>query len=542
MIVATTAVAVREYRVGRVRLVDETYRALRVNSGVAVERLSAALAERARLTAVWAGLETSQDLAVDDVDKRLSASLAELTGMLDEQSQAVAMRPPRQLLSASDPARLTGTAPPLPGVVMDAVDAAEPGVMIRGSTSDGGMIVSTADVISRVDESVLGRIAVWTPLERFLAGALPLELRTLELRSDDGTVLFRGAGVRGPAGDYLWARDSAWTDAGPLIVGVARSRTEVTAELRSRARQLVTLAVVFLLLTLPGALLVVRSATSGLGRLTRAARELDALSPEPLPPVSRWAPREVRVLADAMDSMIFRLEDAREEISKSESLAAIGMLTKSLAHEIRTPLSVLRAGTEVLARSPRADARQREVSEMLQMEVERLARLVDDLLVFGRPSPPMLAEMDLRAICEDALDALEPEAVEKGVQLSLDGESAVLDGDADKLRQVVVNLVVNGVRACEGGGTVTVRTGSDGDTVMLDVVDDGVGIPPERVSEIWTPLFTTHASGTGLGLPIVRQLVEAHGGSIDVESEPGRGTRFRVSLPVAGSKSGSEKG
>jgi len=542
MIVATVAVTVREYRVGRERLVDETYRTLRVNSGVAVERLSAALAERARLTSVWAGLETSQDLAVDDVDKRLSGSLAELTGMLDEGSQAVAMRPPDKLLSASDPARLAGTGPPLPHFVGQAVDAHGPGVTIHRSASDGGMIVSTADVVSRVDGSVLGRIAVWTPLERFLAGALPLELRTLELKADDGTVLFRGAGVRGPAGEYLWARDTARTDAGPLIVGVARPRAEVTAELRSRARQLVTLAAVFLLFTLPGALLVVRSATSGLGRLTRAARELDAHSPAPLPPASRWAPREVRVLADAMDSMIVRLEDAREEIAKSESLAAIGMLTKSLAHEIRTPLSVLRAGTEVLARSPRADARQREVSEMLQMEVERLARLVDDLLVFGRPSPPVLAEMDLRDVSADALGALETEAVEKGVRLSLDGDPAALEGDADKLRQVVVNLVVNGVRACEGGGTVTVRTGSDGDTVVLDVEDDGVGIAPGRMSEIWTPLFTTHASGTGLGLPIVRQLVEAHGGSIDVESEPGRGTRFRVSLPVSGSKSGSEKG
>jgi signal transduction histidine kinase len=538
MVVATVAFAVREYRVGRERLVDETYHTLRASAGVAAERLSAALAERERLTSVWAGLETSQDLAVDDVDKRLSGSLAELTAMLDEGTEAVAIRPPDRLLSASDAARLAGAASPLPAVVVQAVDAPEAGLTIHGAGSDGGTVVSTADVTSRVDGSKLGRIAVWTPLGRFLAGALPLELETLELRAADGSVLFRGADVRGPSADYLWASDTAQTAAGALSVSVARARVELTTELRTNARQLVTLAAVFLLLTLPGTLLVVRSATSELGRLTRAARELDAHSPEALPPVSRWAPREVRVLADAIDAMIVRLGQAREELARSESLAAIGMLTKSLAHEIRTPLSVLRAGTEMLARSSQSDARQREVSEMLQMEVERLARLVDDLLVFGRPSPPVPSEMDLRDVCEDALSALEAEAAEVQVGLSLDGGPASLRGDADKLRQVVVNLVVNAVRACEGGGTVVVRTARSNDTVSLEVEDDGVGIPPERLSEIWTPLFTTHASGTGLGLPIVKQLVEAHDGTVEVESEPGHGTCVRVTLPKNGPENG----
>ncbi len=237
MVLATVAVAVREYRVGRERLVDETYHTLQVNAGVAAERLGAALAERARLTSVWAGLETSQDLAVDDVDKRLSGSLAELAGMLDENTQAVAMRLPDRLLSASDPARLAGTAPPLPAVVLHAVDAPRPGLTVHGSGSGSGSgdgtLVSTADVVSRVDGGVLGRVAVWTPLERFLAGALPLELRTLELRDASGAVLFRGADVRGSVDDYLWARDTTETVAGPLSVGVARARAEVTAELRA---------------------------------------------------------------------------------------------------------------------------------------------------------------------------------------------------------------------------------------------------------------------------------------------------------------------
>ncbi len=538
MTLATVAVVVREYGVGRKRLVGETVRALQVRAGVAGERLAAALAERKRLASVWAGLETSQDLAVDDVDKRLSGSLSELSHMLGQGTEAVGVRLPERLLAASDPARLADSAPPLPPLVWKAIDAPGTGLTVRAGATGGGEVIATANVVSRADGTLLGRLAVWTPLKRFLDQALPLELGTLEVSDTAGVVLFRGHDVSGPSVGYLWARDTVPTVVGPLSVGVARPRAELTSELKARGRQLVTLALVFLLLALPVTLLVVRSATSGLGRLTRAARELDALDPEPLPPVSRWAPREVQVLGDAMDAMIARLEHAREEVARSESLAAVGMLTKSLAHEIRTPLSVLRAGTEMLQRSTAADPRQQEVSQMLQMEVERLTRLVDDLLVFGRPSAPVLAKMELARVCEDALSALEPEATEKDVRLSLDGGTSTLEGDADQLRQVVVNLVGNAIRACEGGGVVQVRTTSRDGQVVLEVEDDGVGIPAEGLAEIWTPLFTTHPSGTGLGLPIVKQLVEAHGGAIDVESEPGRGTRMRVTLPADGSEDG----
>ena len=534
IVVATLAVAAREYRAGEQQLVAESYRALQFRAGFAADRLADALAERQRVAALWAELETSQDLVVDDVDKRISGSLADLARMLGPGSEAVAAhRHPgvgEVVLAASDPARLESDGPPLPPAVDSALVSASAGLTLK----DGGnaLVVATADVVSRIDESTLGRIAVWTPLGRFLSTALPLELGSVQLTDPEGQVLYRGADLSGPDGAYLWARDTANTVAGPFGVAVARPRAEVTADLRRTGRQLITLALLFLLLAVPAALLVVRSATRDLGRLTRAARELDPHHPEPLPTVSRWAPDEVRVLGDAMAAMVDRLERASEELAKSESLAAIGVLTKSLAHEIRTPLSVLRAGTEMLLRSPAAGPREREVSEMLQAEVERLSRLVDDLLIFGRPSPPVLGDMDLRRVADDALYALEATASEKSVDLVLEGGEALMRGDADQLRQVVVNLVSNGVRACQEGGRVLVTTALQDGVVVLDVQDNGEGIPPDRLDEIWKPLVTTNRSGTGLGLPIVRQLVEAHGGHVEVKSTPGQGTRMRVVLPA----------
>ena len=531
ILITTVVVVVREYRVGGERLVAETERILDGRASVAADRLEGSLAERQRLVALWATLETSQDLAVDDVDKRVSRSLDDLASALGEGTEAIAVRRGGRVLSASDPARLGDAPPTLPPWVGPALERAAAGVTLAASPPPGA-VIATADVISNVDGSVLGRIVVWTPLARFLSTAIPLELATTALTAGDGVSLARGHDLSGSEDDYLWARDTARTVAGPVQVAVGRPRAELTRSLRASGRQLVTLAGLFLLLTLPAALLVVGSGTSGLRRLTRAARELDAHHPAPLPPVSTWAPAEVRVLGDAMESMVERLERAREELARSESLAAVGMLTKSLAHEIRTPLSVLRAGTEMLQRSAQAGPREREVGEMLQAEVERLSRLVDDLLVFGRPSPPDPHEVDLADIAADALGVLGGDAAENGVEVTLEAEEAPLRADPDQLRQVVVNLVSNGVRACERGGSVRLRTRLENGCAVLEVEDDGVGIPADRIDEIWKPLVTTHRSGSGLGLPIVRQLVEAHGGRVEVHSVPDEGTRMRVILPL----------
>lgn len=533
IVLATVAVVVREYGVGEERLVAETNRTLTAQAVVAAHRLADALAERQRLVDLWAALETSQDLGVDDVDTRVSRSLTDLVVALGGGTEAVAARA-GAILSASDPARLGEGASALPRGVLAALTAAEPGLYLRGSRTDDpdpGVVVASADVVSAVDGGVLGRIVVWTPLAGFLSASIPVELTYTLVSGVGGVVLSRGEALEGADEGYLWASHTAPTVAGDVEVAVARPRAEVVGVLRESGRQLVTLAFLFLVLALPAALVVVHSATSSLGRLTRAARELDARNPGPIPEASPWAPSEVRVLADAMSNMVTRLEEARGELARSESLAAVGMLTKSLAHEIRTPLSVLRAGTEILARSPQGP-REREVTEMLEAEVERLARLVDDLLVFGRPSPPAPRPVALRELCAGAVSALDGEAREKGVSLVLEGDEVTLPADPDQLRQVMVNLVTNAIRACDGGGCVVVRVAAEGADAVIEVEDDGVGIEAERLDDIWRPLVTTYRSGNGLGLPIVRQLVEAHGGRVEVLSTLGEGTCMRVVLPI----------
>lgn len=531
IVLATVGVVAREYRVGQERLVAETHRALESVVDVAAERLTASLRQRERLARLWAEMETSQDLAVDDIDKRVAESLAELAATLGGGTEAAAVdvRGAR-VLAASDPGRLDpATRTPLPGWVRATLGTVPAGVHLR---SDG--VVATADVRSRVDATPLGRIVLWTPLPAFLRAELPLDLSTTRLEDEEDHVLYRGDALDDDPSAWLWGTRTAATAAGPLRISTGRARADVVRALAASGRQLLTLAALFLLLALPAALLVSRSATSSLGRLTVAARELDAQRPGPLPTPSRWAPAEVRVLADAMGQMLERLEGARAELARTESLAAMGVLTKSLAHEIRTPLSVLKAGTEMLDRSAGTGPREREVTQMLQAEVGRLARLADDLLVFGRPSTPAPRAVDLEGVASAALAVLASDAEEKGVRLALSGGPTPAHADPDLLRQVVVNLVSNAIRACSAGGSVTVHVTSDPAGARLVVEDDGAGIAPDRLDEIWKPLVTTHRAGSGLGLPIVRQLVEAHGGRVEVRSTLGRGTRMIVTLPHEG--------
>ncbi len=529
LVLTTGAVVVREYAVGREQRVAEVTGTLEVEATVAADRLEGALAERARLIDLWARLESSQDLALDDVDTRVSHSLSDLVAALSDQTEAVAVRD-GVVLSASDPGRLGGEAPALPDPVAREATALRPGVTLH-AMDDGGLVVATADVVSAMDGSVLGRIVAWTPLRRFLGTSIPLELGAARVDLPDGGVLIRGDALVEGDEAYLWAHHVARTVAGDLAVSMGASRAEIDRALRASGRQLVTLAALFLIVALPASLLVVRTATSSLARLTRAARELDARKPAPLPAAAPLAPTEVHVLADAMSSMVSRLGEARDELARAESLAAVGMLTKSLAHEIRTPLSVLRAGTEMLDREAGVGPRGREVIRMLEAEVARLARLMDDLLVFGRPSTPVPRDADLADVAASAVDALSAEAHENGVGLELQADPTPVWGDPDLLRQVVVNLVTNGVRACAAGGDVVIRVRPADSAAVLEVEDDGHGIPADLLDRIWTPLVTTHRSGNGLGLPIVRQLVEAHGGEIRVARTSEAGTCMRVTLP-----------
>jgi len=217
-------------------------------------------------------------------------------------------------------------------------------------------------------------------------------------------------------------------------------------------------------------------------------------------------------------------------------LAVLGDVAAGLSHEIKNPLAGIRAALSALRREDGLPPAERlEVVEEMISEVDRVNRTVDSLLSLARPRSPVRTPADLGRLVRRATALLEARARSRNVRLSVEVAPEVpsLELDSDLLIQVVVNLVTNALDAVKDGGRVRVAVepfpGRDG--AALAVTDDGEGIPQEVMARLFEPFFTTKRGGTGLGLPLCIRIVEQHGGTISVESEPGKGTTFLVLLP-----------
>ncbi len=241
--------------------------------------------------------------------------------------------------------------------------------------------------------------------------------------------------------------------------------------------------------------------------------------------------------------------------SPASVVAELAALVGGLAHEIRNPLSTIRLNMELLAEDfpePRGDEpgksaaekhrdrRARAKIELVRQECDRLEKLLGDFLDFARQEQLALEPGSLNVEISQLLDFFAPRADEAGVEVLryLDPQLPAVMLDRDSFRSAVLNLLINSVQAMHAandsgsGGQLVVRTRPSGRGVLLELIDTGPGMDEETLAKAFTAFFTTKQGGSGLGLPTTRKIVEAHGGSIDVESAPGRGTKVAIWLPV----------
>jgi signal transduction histidine kinase/putative methionine-R-sulfoxide reductase with GAF domain len=226
------------------------------------------------------------------------------------------------------------------------------------------------------------------------------------------------------------------------------------------------------------------------------------------------------------------LERAQRRLIQGERLAALGEMSAVMAHEVRNPLAVIFNSLGSLRRLVRPAGDAKMLLDIVEEEADRLNRIVGDLLDFARPPVPDLRREPLDRVVEDAVGAAlaqPPPGVE--IARELDPTLPPVPMDPRLVRQAILNVVVNAVQAMPDGGRLTLRTRADGDEAVLEIEDTGEGIPDEVRARIFEPFFTTKASGTGLGLAVVRRIVEGHGGTVVVRSRPGDGTVFSLRLP-----------
>ncbi|MGH7162694.1 MAG: two-component system sensor histidine kinase NtrB, partial [Planctomycetota bacterium] len=223
----------------------------------------------------------------------------------------------------------------------------------------------------------------------------------------------------------------------------------------------------------------------------------------------------------------------RDELTRKESLAAVGELAAAIAHEIKNPLAGIGGAVQVIGRSFAGDDPRAEVVSEIRRQVDRLDETIRDLLAFARPAVPRFGLIDFAEFTGRILRVLgeEPELKRHEVEVRIP-PGLTVRADPQLLENVLINLLLNAGQAMgERSGRIVLQAGEDATHTRISVLDDGPGIPAPVLPNIFKPFFTTKHRGTGLGLTIVRKLVEGMGGRIEVETAEGRGSAFTAVLP-----------
>jgi two-component system, NtrC family, sensor kinase len=230
-------------------------------------------------------------------------------------------------------------------------------------------------------------------------------------------------------------------------------------------------------------------------------------------------------------------DELERRLVQADKLSSIGLLAAGVAHEVNTPLAVISTYAQMLAKQVSGDDPKTRLLEKIAKQTFRASEIVNSLLSFSRTSPTTFDELNLNRVIQESLVLIEHQMEKAGIRVQLDLEEHIplVKGNSGKLQQVFLNLFLNARDAMGAGGSLTVRTRQAADSVGIDVIDTGRGIEPENLNRIFDPFFTTKAGrkGTGLGLSVTYGIVREHNGVIEVDSQPGEGTRFHLEFPLA---------
>ncbi len=335
---------------------------------------------------------------------------------------------------------------------------------------------------------------------------------------------------------------------GRKVIGVLSlnfSLSDMYHQLRDTSEQFViSTLVIIALLTVGIALIMIRLLRQPLQQITRNMKQVEEGDLSVRMQVQRED--EVGLLTKGFNSMVSTLDQTQRELKqyhyrqmeRADRLASVGEMASGLAHEIKNPLAGIRGAIDVLADDfPEADPR-REVMGQVREQVTRLNKTVTDLLYFGKPGQPEFAYADINSLIKQTLlfIAQHPEAKQVNRIEELTRNLPPVWIDQKQIQQVLLNIIINALQAMSGGGVLTVLTDlvsrEGADWIRVEICDTGQGISVDEMEKIFTPFYTTKTQGTGLGLPICRQLMESNGGALRVDSQVGQGSCFTLELPV----------
>jgi signal transduction histidine kinase len=562
--------AVLTFSSARRALEESAGRQLATAAHEAAEHVGDPLEQERRSLRVWSRQDVMGDLVAGDPQGRVARFLAALVEQdgaylaleaVDRNGIVLAAADPRQrqarrMNDAWFTAALTGQ-PALRGPEEDEV-AGRRVLHLASRIRPGG---GAGEVVG-----VLHLVLDWTRVEAQLArsradlASIGLETRILLVRAGSviGSSLGNGTGdastaplVHAAERAFAEHQSPAWVVAkeARALLGIYRPAggqkdwgVVVAQPLRDALAPIHELEVRWIVVF--ACVLVAATAVAGIqgARMIRPLRELTAVTrqvaatgrPMPAPDVARGD--EIGELAASFTQMSDRLDRAQEDLVEATRLALVGELAAGVAHEVRTPLSVLRSSTQLLHRAlPPGERHADELARLMLDEIDRLERLVAGLLELARPRPPARVATALPEVLDRVADLAAAQAQGSGVEIvrTYAGLDVPALCDPDQIRQVALNLVVNALQHARPHGRVEIRGVTADGRVGFEVADDGPGIDDANRERVFLPFFTTRAGGTGLGLALVKAIVEAHRGRVSLESGAGQGAVFRVLLPAA---------
>lgn len=504
------------------------------------------LFERLHNAATWARVEALQDLAVGDVDKRVSATLGRLaSGYGGLYAELRALDPGGRVLASSRAAAI-GSRDDAPAPQWR-TRLAEAEIGLSPPGADGMLTLATA-VPSAFGGAPLGTLQLRvdaTQIDRLLERAAQ-DGRRVALLDTQGGVLAASQGLFEQGAQRGQPLPDGLTQG--MLAGLARTqaldalqalgwrlqvwvpRADALAPVRALGWVFAALLALVALATLAAAGVVSQRIAQPVLALTGLARS--HRSGQPMPPLPAAPAGEVGELQQAFVQMVADIERSQAQLARATALAAVGEMSAVIAHEVRTPLGIVLSSAQVLSREAALSATGRELVGYIESETARLGRLVSAMLESARPRPPRPEPTELQGLIGHAVGLLSAQAGKQGIEVrARPGQALQLDCDPEQMTQVLLNLILNGLQVLPRGGRIEIGASAQGEQVLVEIADNGPGIAPEARARLFDAFYFRREGGIGLGLAVVQSLVAAHGGEVEATDGPLGGALFRIRLP-----------
>jgi two-component system sensor histidine kinase HydH len=545
----------------------EIERSLAIQAATVAADIDKMMFERLQNAATWSHLDIMQDIQIRDVDKRLSHFLSDLhTGYKDVYLDLSCIDSTGQVVSSSDAGRVGQSAESRPAWLSASMSGADVSLE-PPSQSQGGALVMRVPVASAFAGGMLGQLQLtldWTGIYDVLDQATSGGGRTLAVLDSQGRLIaasseLRERGLLFGYGLADWRKLAAKRNVSErsgspvadseVIVGSALSHgyanfpgfgwtTLIIQPVDLALEPVHRMAIIFLgllglimLLTFWMATWVSREIARPITALTRFARGYMRNKVLQAPPVARGG--EVGELTEAFVQMVRDIDQSQQNLVRASKLAVVGEMSAVIAHEVRTPLGILRSSAQMLQRESGISEEGRELVGFIESETERLNRLVSAMLDTARPRAPSYWAVDMHKLIGNSIAMLGAQADKKRVVVtaSLRATRPVIECDEEQITQVLLNLLMNGLQILDHGGQIEITTHDDERYLTIEIADDGPGIDPAERTRVFEAFFFKREGGIGLGLAIVQQIVNSHGGEIEAAESRLGGAMFRIRLP-----------